>query len=59
MNNLELARFLATVAWHLSCMVVWHVRGNLEKATKCENDFREVLEKLDDLEALEVARHDA
>lgn len=59
MNNLELARFLATVAWQLSCMVVWHLRGNIEKATKCENDFGETLKKLDDYEALEVARHDA
>lgn len=59
MSNLDLARFLATVAWHLSCMVTWQIRGNLAMAARCEEDFRKAMKKLDEIEEPEVVRHDA
>lgn len=50
MSNVELARFIAGIGWHLACMVVWYQRGNTDRASKSESEFRKLLDSLDELE---------
>lgn len=50
MSNIELARFLCCVMFDLAQMLVWHQRGNTERAKRCEANFRKHVALLDEME---------
>lgn len=50
MSNIELARYLSAAMWHLACVVIWAQRGNTDRMTEAENEFRKLLVSLDELE---------
>lgn len=50
MSNVELARFLCSAMWHLASVVIWAQRGNIDRMSKSEKEFRKLLDSLEQLE---------
>jgi len=46
-NNVELARFVCTVAHTLACMVAYYVGGKADKVKACEDAYQESMAVLD------------
>ena len=46
MSNTEVCLTLLTAMYHLACMVVWHVNGNVERGAKSERRFMEIHESV-------------
>ncbi len=47
MSNVELARFVCTVAHTLACMVAYYIGGNRDKVKECEDAYQESMAMLD------------
>ena len=47
MNNVELARFVCTVAHTLACMVAYYVGGKPDKVKECEDAYQKSMAMLD------------
>ncbi len=48
MSNLELAKFVLAGIRQAAAMVIWYLRGNIDRAREAESKFDDLLKALED-----------